>query len=106
MDERKSYKVIFFYREDPIYQILEPIQSPLTEGYRTKCEFTIGKNLKGEKTVGFLLGQYRDGVTSVLDPQECLHVSEKAKEIAKAMEVNRITLNTGGLFFFFFLELH
>ncbi|KAG1446029.1 hypothetical protein G6F56_009710 [Rhizopus delemar] len=73
-------------REDPIYQILEPIQSPLTEGYRTKCEFTIGKNLKGEKTVGFLLGQYRDGVTSVLDPQECLHVSEKAKEIAKAME--------------------
>ncbi|CAO3695142.1 unnamed protein product [Rhizopus stolonifer] len=73
-------------REDPVYQILEPIQSPLTEGYRTKCEFTIGKNLDGEKTVGFLLGQYRDGVTSVLDPQECLHVSEKAKEVAKAME--------------------
>lgn len=68
-------------------EILDAIQSPLMNGYRTKCEFTIGKNLEGVKTVGFLLGLYRDGVTAVLGPDECLHIPEKAKQVAKAMEV-------------------
>ncbi|KAG1505197.1 hypothetical protein G6F46_010512 [Rhizopus delemar] len=73
-------------RENNEYEILDPIHSPIIKEYRTKCEFTIGKDLNGERTVGFLLGQYRDGITSVLDPNECLHVSEKAKEIAKKMK--------------------
>lgn len=72
---------------DDACQILDPIQSPITHGYRTKCEFTIGKNIQGERTVGFLLGQYRDGVTAVLEPYDCLHVSDNAKEIVRAMEV-------------------
>lgn len=67
-------------------ELLKTIQSPRTQGYRTKCEFTIGKNLDGEKTVGFLLGLYRDGVTAVLSPDNCLHVSEQAKQVAKLME--------------------
>ncbi|CEI96020.1 hypothetical protein RMCBS344292_10191 [Rhizopus microsporus] len=71
---------------DDACQILDPIQSPITHGYRTKCEFTIGKNIQGERKVGFLLGQYRDGVTAVLEPYDCLHVSDKAKEIVRAME--------------------
>lgn len=75
------------FRENNEYEILDPIHSPIIKEYRTKCEFTIGKDLNGERTVGFLLGQYRDGITSVLDPNECLHVSEKAKEIAKKMKV-------------------
>ncbi|KAF7724754.1 tRNA methyltransferase 2 [Apophysomyces ossiformis] len=62
------------------------IASPNVNGYRTKCEFTIGHNLEGEATVGFLLGLYRHGVTAVLSPNDCLHVPDVAKKIAKAME--------------------
>lgn len=68
-------------------EVLDTIQSPDINGYRTKCEFTIGKNLEGKETVGFLLGLYRDGITAVLSSDECLHVPEKAKKIAKTMEV-------------------
>jgi tRNA (uracil-5-)-methyltransferase len=64
-------------------EVLEPIPSPEINGYRTKCEFTIGYNLNGEPTVGFLLGLYREGITSVLEPSECLNVSDTAKQIAK-----------------------
>ncbi|KAI8646209.1 hypothetical protein BD408DRAFT_410383 [Parasitella parasitica] len=73
--------------EDMECEILDIIHSPAINGYRTKCEFTIGKNLQGKKTVGFLLGLYRDGIIAVLSPDECLHVPERAKEIAKKMEV-------------------
>lgn len=66
-------------------ETLEPIGSPDINGYRTKCEFTIGYNLDNEPTVGFLLGLYREGVTSVLEPSECLNVSDISKKIAKAM---------------------
>ncbi|CEP17832.1 hypothetical protein [Parasitella parasitica] len=72
--------------EDMNCEILDIIHSPAINGYRTKCEFTIGKDLQGKKTVGFLLGLYRDGITAVMSPDECLHVHEKAKEIAKTME--------------------
>ncbi|KAL0079720.1 S-adenosyl-L-methionine-dependent methyltransferase [Phycomyces blakesleeanus] len=61
------------------------IPSPEINGYRTKCEFTIGKDLDGRRTVGFLLGLYRAGITAVLEPSECLNVSTTAKRIAKAM---------------------
>lgn len=66
---------------------MDPIASPITRGYRTKCEFTIGKNPDGEPTVGFLLGLYRHGITSVHSPEDCLHVPDISKRIAKAMEV-------------------
>ncbi|CAG8433723.1 10421_t:CDS:10 [Diversispora eburnea] len=62
------------------------ISSPILEGYRNKCEFTIGKNLNGEKTVGFLLGAYKDGLNTVLEPEKSLNVSEVAKKIATAMQ--------------------
>lgn len=78
---------LLIYREGMDCELLDTIQSPVVNGYRTKCEFTIGKDLDGAPTVGFLLGLYRDGITAVLDPDDCLHVPEKAKEVAKAMEV-------------------
>ncbi|KAI8990114.1 hypothetical protein BDB01DRAFT_833139 [Pilobolus umbonatus] len=71
-------------------EFLDPIASPVVNGYRTKCEFTIGKDLEGAATVGFLLGLYKNNITSVLDPKQCLHIPDKAKEIAKAMEVVNI----------------
>lgn len=73
-------------REDMDCEILDTIQSPCINGYRTKCEFTIGKNMEGERTVGFLLGSYRDGCTFVLNANDSFHVSDKAKGIAAAME--------------------
>lgn len=68
--------------------MLDIIASPFTEGYRTKCEFSIGTDLDGRPSVGFLLGLYKDGITAVLSPQDCLHVGEKAKRIAGAMQVS------------------
>ncbi|CAO3608776.1 unnamed protein product [Cunninghamella echinulata] len=67
-------------------EVLDIIESPEVNGYRTKCEFTIGKNLDGEPTVGFLLGLFREGVVSVLNPSELLNVSDIAKKLAKSME--------------------
>lgn len=68
------------------FEVLDPIASPDVYGYRSKCEFTIGRNPDGERTVGFLLGLYRHGITSVLSPESCLHVPDVSKRIAKAME--------------------
>ena len=65
----------------------DPIASPDLNGYRTKCEFTIGKDLEGKPTVGFLLGLYKLGITAVLDPSDCLNVPDIAKRIAAKMQV-------------------
>ena len=62
------------------------LPSPVTEGYRSKCEFTFGRDLNGEKTCGFLLGLYKEGVHAVLNPKDCLHVSPTAKTIAQVLE--------------------
>ncbi|KAJ3129991.1 tRNA methyltransferase 2 [Nowakowskiella sp. JEL0407] len=62
------------------------IPSPILTGYRNKCEFTCGMNLSNEKCVGFLLGLYKDGIVSVLDVKDTLHVSEKAKAIVGAFQ--------------------
>ncbi|CAO3599675.1 unnamed protein product [Absidia cylindrospora] len=68
------------------WEVLDIIPSPEIEGYRTKCEFTIGKNLDGEPTVGFLLGLFRMGIVSVLEPSELKNIPDIAKKIAKNME--------------------
>ncbi|CAI2179536.1 10464_t:CDS:1 [Funneliformis geosporum] len=62
------------------------IHSPILEGYRNKCEFTVGLNLEGEKTVGFLLGAYKDGLNTVLGPHDSIHVSDVAKKIVEVMQ--------------------
>ncbi|CAG8679090.1 6776_t:CDS:2, partial [Scutellospora calospora] len=47
--------------------LLQPmIPSPILEGYRNKCEFTVGRNLNGEIAVGFLLGAFKNGINSVI----------------------------------------
>ncbi|KAI8342012.1 S-adenosyl-L-methionine-dependent methyltransferase [Chlamydoabsidia padenii] len=67
-------------------EVLDIIASPETEGYRTKCEFTIGKDLDGKPTVGFLLGLFRLGIVAVLEPSELKNIPNSAKKIAKAMQ--------------------
>nr|GMD29442.1 zinc finger CCCH domain-containing protein 24 [Ipomoea batatas] len=54
------------------------IASPIINGYRNKCEFTVGYSLKGKLCVGFLLGNFREGVTAVEEPLDCPNVSRIA----------------------------
>lgn len=41
------------------------VPSPNTEGYRNKCEFSIGVDEHGLATVGFLMGKYTEGITTI-----------------------------------------
>ncbi|XP_069702776.1 tRNA (uracil-5-)-methyltransferase homolog A-like [Periplaneta americana] len=61
--------------------------SPSCDGYRNKCEFTVGINEEtGERTVGFRLGSYVRGFTGV-GPVDCLrHIPDRMKEAAKVFE--------------------
>ncbi|KAL6650202.1 hypothetical protein ACP70R_009127 [Stipagrostis hirtigluma subsp. patula] len=52
------------------------LESPVVNGYRNKCEFSVGYSLEGKKTVGFMLGNFREGVTAVEEPVNCPNVSE------------------------------
>ncbi|XP_019166556.1 PREDICTED: zinc finger CCCH domain-containing protein 24 [Ipomoea nil] len=54
------------------------VASPLINGYRNKCEFSVGYSLKGKPCVGFLLGNFREGVTAVEEPVDCPNISRVA----------------------------
>ncbi|ORZ05454.1 S-adenosyl-L-methionine-dependent methyltransferase [Absidia repens] len=88
LSEERKAQLAWIYEnvEEPPCQVLDPIASPDIEGYRTKCEFSIGKDPSGKPTVGFLQGLYRDGLTSVLEPSASIHVPQISKQIAKTME--------------------
>ncbi|CAA0811991.1 Zinc finger CCCH domain-containing protein 24 [Striga hermonthica] len=58
------------------------IESPLVNGYRNKCEFSVGCSLQGKHTVGFLLGNFREGVTAVEEPLNCPNVSRVGSRYA------------------------
>ncbi|KAL1201391.1 Zinc finger CCCH domain-containing protein 24 [Cardamine amara subsp. amara] len=54
------------------------IESPITNGYRNKCEFSVGLSIQGKPTVGFSLGNFSAGVTAVEEPVDCPNVSKIA----------------------------
>ncbi|XP_055833376.1 zinc finger CCCH domain-containing protein 24 [Solanum dulcamara] len=58
------------------------IESPLINGYRNKCEFSAGYSVLGKTTVGFQLGNFREGVTAVEEAVDCPNVSEVACKYA------------------------
>ncbi|KAJ8543924.1 hypothetical protein K7X08_025542 [Anisodus acutangulus] len=58
------------------------IESPLINGYRNKCEFSVGYSVLGKPTVGFQLGNFREGVTAVEEPVDCPNVSSIACKYA------------------------
>ncbi|PKA59260.1 Zinc finger CCCH domain-containing protein 24 [Apostasia shenzhenica] len=62
------------------------LESPLIEGYRNKCEFSVGYSLEGEKTVGFMLGNFREGMTAVEQPDTCPNVSRISCKYAKIFQ--------------------
>ena len=99
-----NLNIIIFRGRFPC-KMYDPIPSPDINGYRTKCEFTIGKDLDGKPTVGFLLGLYKLGITAVLDPKDCLNVPDIAKRIASYMQVRDYLLRLPGKSLFFFGRL-
>lgn len=58
------------------------LESPIVNGYRNKCEFSVGNSIQGKPTVGFMLGNFREGVTAVEEPTECPNVSRVACKYA------------------------
>lgn len=61
---------------------LRPIEkSPVTQGYRNKCEFTVGIDEESKlPTVGFRLGSYVTGTVGVGPIQGMIHISEQTKK--------------------------
>lgn len=57
------------------------------DGYRNKCEFTIGSNEQGEKVIGFRVGTYSSGSIEVEAPDDLKILSERMKKVVKVMEV-------------------
>eukprot|EP01134_Creolimax_fragrantissima_P001133 CFRG1133T1 len=71
-------------KEDLICPVEPIIPSKVVDGYRNKCEFTVGP---GESPiVGFLNGSYSEGMR-VVRPTKCPHVSETMKAVASHFEV-------------------
>ena len=64
-----------------VFYGMEP--SPVTEGYRNKCEFTIGLDENGEITVGFNVGRFVEGHCAVNASDDCLNIPKIAKVLAK-----------------------
>ncbi|KAJ0084899.1 hypothetical protein Patl1_30710 [Pistacia atlantica] len=62
------------------------LESPLVNGYRNKCEFSVGYSLQGKPTVGFMLGNFREGVTAVEEPVDCPNVSTIACKYASVFQ--------------------
>eukprot|EP00096_Caligus_rogercresseyi_P012117 TRINITY_DN498_c0_g2_i1.p1 TRINITY_DN498_c0_g2~~TRINITY_DN498_c0_g2_i1.p1 ORF type:complete len:614 (+),score=163.48 TRINITY_DN498_c0_g2_i1:3-1844(+) len=64
------------------------IKSPVTEGYRNKCEFTIGLHPedRDKVQVGFRLKSYKSGSTSVMNAEDVPFVPEEMKKVANFFE--------------------
>lgn len=62
------------------------LESPVVDGYRNKCEFSVGYSLQGKPTVGFSIGTFREGVTAVEEPLDCLNISRIACQYASIFQ--------------------
>ncbi|XP_010521770.1 PREDICTED: zinc finger CCCH domain-containing protein 24 [Tarenaya hassleriana] len=62
------------------------MESPVINGYRNKCEFSIGYSVQGKLTAGFMLGNFREGVTAVEEPLDCPNISRIACKYASIFQ--------------------
>ncbi|KAJ6821415.1 zinc finger CCCH domain-containing protein 24 [Iris pallida] len=62
------------------------LESPLIAGYRNKCEFSVGHSVKGKRTVGFMLGNFREGMTAVEEPVDCPNISRISCQYARIFQ--------------------
>jgi len=70
---------------EPICELLPIIPSPKIEGYRNKCEFSIGKNAEGEIAVGNRLGSYVSGCLQVGSIEDLKMPPQQMKLAAKIL---------------------
>lgn len=83
--ERKYNKILEVVKREGF--TMEPIKaSPVITGYRNKCEFTVGLDADLQPTVGFLLGGYREGIVTVGNARDTLHVPDVLKRLADHLE--------------------
>ena len=76
----KSHGVV----EDNLAKLEPFIESPVTHGYRNKCEFTVGRHPETQEiTVGFRLASYKKGSIAVVDIDHLPIVSDTMKSVAK-----------------------
>lgn len=61
-------------------------ESPRIDGYRNKCEFSVGKDMNNETVVGFRLGSYATGFTEVGEIGELKQIPEVMKGAVKAFQ--------------------
>ncbi|POM73950.1 23S rRNA (uracil-5-)-methyltransferase RumA [Phytophthora palmivora] len=60
--------------------------SPVTEGYRNKCEFSFGFDNEDKPCIGFRLGLFREGSVVVSKPDDCINVSNEMKAVCAVMQ--------------------
>ncbi|XP_059052002.1 tRNA (uracil-5-)-methyltransferase homolog A [Achroia grisella] len=69
------------------FELMGIRKSPVTEGYRNKCEFTVGVDEETNlPTVGFRLGGYVTGTVAVAPIQSLYHISEGTKKAVLLFE--------------------
>ncbi|XP_013783880.1 tRNA (uracil-5-)-methyltransferase homolog A-like [Limulus polyphemus] len=62
-------------------------ESPVTTGYRNKCEFTVGRHVESsEVTVGFRLSSYKDGCMFIGEPDQCMNISKPMLQVVKVFQ--------------------
>ena len=61
------------------------VGAPLQDGYRNKCEMSIGSDTAGCVRVGFRMGSFEQGV-HVAGPAPCLNVSTAMKQVAAKLQ--------------------
>ncbi|KAL7303123.1 hypothetical protein TKK_0004334 [Trichogramma kaykai] len=65
----------------------EIVHSNTTDGYRNKCEFTIGMDVTGtKKMIGFRLASYASGSVAIGPIDELRHIPQKMKTAIKILE--------------------
>lgn len=62
-------------------------ESPVVDGYRNKCEFSIGKDVNDETVVGFRLGSYVTGFTEVGEVGDLKQIPDAMKKAVQAFQV-------------------
>ncbi|XP_060605799.1 tRNA (uracil-5-)-methyltransferase homolog A-like [Ruditapes philippinarum] len=67
-------------------ELLPIIPSPVTTGYRNKCEFTVGPGLDGQDCVGFRYGTYAKGSVYVGSPEEVSFLPDTMKAVVKSFQ--------------------
>ncbi|TRY68241.1 hypothetical protein TCAL_07467 [Tigriopus californicus] len=83
-----AYKIPNFNLTEDNIAVVEPVlRSPVTAGYRNKCEFTVGSNPETKEIlVGFRLGKYKAGIINVATVDDIPIVSDEMKQVARMFQ--------------------